>query len=471
MAEPTSFEEIEIMNIEELIQDPENTDMFYCPARITRNCLCLEEFIMKHSWMNENLGTPRDALNLLKRLRREALKLSYGKCTINDVNVTDDDGRLNCRVSGNRKSKKYIEYIVETRHKLRSHGICEIAAQKILKYSKNIIYRKLKHDDEGRNDLISEEMSNSNRNKNLIPIEDLMKVRCCKNKCTNKLKNDVTFYSKLRSDAKTSSIMKREAIKKLLMTTSGEVQRCNKFIVLLLGVSRNTIRSAKNFLGLRSKRVKNQESSQTDKKLVAYTQNLETTMPVQTSSIDHQTADSVNNFQQVFPTPQDMWQTSVSFQNMEAATSQTQQMFYPANRITEFNPNGYSFLKPEQFQTTMPMNPNISMQGYPNVANVCPTFYVPNEGVASAIHNPNIDYRGYTGQNAGNNILPAYHNMLLPQQYNSINPTNHNMVNDISYQYLPIYPANMNRMYTTNPSPRLDFDGMPVTTHTPSSLG
>ncbi|KII62035.1 hypothetical protein RF11_09387 [Thelohanellus kitauei] len=459
------------MEIEELIKDPENAEMYYCPRRSTKNCLCLEEFVMRHIWMNVNLGTCENALKLLKGLRRNALELSKERCTMNDVKNLNDECMSNFQGYKNRKSKKYVEYIVKTRRKLRLHGICEVATKKMLKYSDRILRYKLKYDYEKRNDLIADETCKSNRNKNYIPIEDLKEVRCCKNKCTNKLKNNVTFYSQLRSDATISQKMKRKVITKLLMTTSGEDQNCIKFIVLLLGVSRTTICSVKNFLSLGSKGEENQESKQTDKKLAAYTQNLEKTMPIQTSNTHHQTTDAVNNFQQVNPTPQDMWQTSVSLQNNVVPTTQTQQMFYPANSFTEFNPNGNSLFQPEQFQTTMPMNQNISMPGYPNVANVCQQFYVPNEGVASASHNPNINYIAYIRQNAGNNIFSNYNNNLHPQQNISINQMNNNMVNDFSHLNFPTYPANMNRMYIINPIPQFNLNAVPVTTPTSRSFG
>ncbi|KII73442.1 hypothetical protein RF11_09432 [Thelohanellus kitauei] len=460
------------MEIEELIKDPVNIDMNHCRARSTKNCLCLEEFVMKHSWMNENLGTPEDALKLLKGLRREAVQLSNEPCTRNGIKIGNGDGeRSNSMCFRYRKSKKYVQYIFETRRKLRSHGICEIAAKKILKYSSNIIYQKLIHDSENRNDLIFDEKRRLKPNKKHIQIQELMEMRCCKNKCTNKLKNDVTYYSKLRSDAKISLKMKREAITKLLMTPSDEIPNCSKFIVFFLGVSNATISSLRNMLGLGSKGVKKQESEQTDEKPAAYIQNLETTMPVQTSNTHHQTTNADKNFFQVYPIPQDMWQSSVSFQNNEVPTTQTQQIFYPAKSFAELHSNGYSLLMPEQLQTSVPMNQNISIQGFPNVVNVSQQFYVSNEGVASASHNPNINYIGYTGKNAGNNIFPTYNNNLTPQRNISIHQMNQNLVNDFSYQHLPTYPANVNRINTINPSPILYWNGKPITTHTPLSFG
>ncbi|KII62032.1 hypothetical protein RF11_09384 [Thelohanellus kitauei] len=460
------------MKIEELINDPENAEMYYCPRWRTKNCRCLEEFVMRHIWMNVNLGTCENALKLLKGLRRKALELSKERGIRNDIkNTYVNDESSNSRGCRKRKSKKYVEYIIETRSKLRSHGICEIAAQKILQYSNNIIYRKLKHDYEERNDLIVDETRQSNRNKNLIPIEELMEVRCCKNKCTNKLKNDITFYSKLRSDAKTSQKMKREAITKLLMTTSGEIPNCNKFIIFLLGISPNTIKSMKKVLALGSNGVKKQESEQTDEKPASYTQNLETTMPFQTSNTHHQTTDAINNFEMVNPIPQDMGQSFVSFQNTEVPTTPTQSMSDPVNSFAEFNANCYSLLDPEQFQTTDLMNQNISMQNCPNVANAFHQFCVPNEGVASASHNLSSNYIEYTEKNVGNNISSTYNNNLPPQQNINVNPTNQNMVNDFSYQYLPTYPVNMERTFTIYHSPLLYWNGVPTTTHAPSTLG
>ncbi|KII62039.1 hypothetical protein RF11_09391 [Thelohanellus kitauei] len=403
------------MEIEELINDPENAEVYYCPRRSTKNCRCLEEFVMKHSWMNQVLGTPEDALKLLKGLRREALELSKERCTTNDIKImNDDEERLKFRGWGRTKSKKYVQYIVETRRKLRSHGICEVAATKILKYSGNILRYKLKHDYEKRNYLIVDETCKSNRNKNLIPIEVLMEVRCCKNKCTNKLKNDLTFYSQLRSDIKISHKMKRKAITRLLMTSSGEIKNCNKFIISLLGVHRDTIGSVKKMLGLGLKAIIKQECVQTDERPEAVDQNLETTMPVQTSNNHYQTTNADNNFQQVNHIPQDMGQSSVSLQNTEVPTTQTQQMFYTVNSFAEFNQNIYSLFMPEPFQTTDLMNQNFSLQVCPNVANVSHQFYVPNEGVASAKQNLNNNYIGYTEKNFENSKWPTYQNILPP---------------------------------------------------------
>ncbi|KII62041.1 hypothetical protein RF11_09393 [Thelohanellus kitauei] len=169
------------MEIEELIMDPENADVYYCPRLSTKNCRCVEEFVKKHCWMNANLGTPADAIKLLKDLRKEALGLSNERFTRNEFKKINDNGtRLKFRGTGRIKSKKYVQYIVETRGKLRSHGICEIAAQNILKYSSKIIYSNLKYDYEKTNDLIADEKSNLKRNNKLLPIEELMEVRCCK---------------------------------------------------------------------------------------------------------------------------------------------------------------------------------------------------------------------------------------------------------------------------------------------------
>ncbi|KII62033.1 hypothetical protein RF11_09385 [Thelohanellus kitauei] len=459
------------MEIEELIQDPENAEMYYCPRRSTKNCLCLEEFVMRHIWMNVNLGTRENALKLLKGLRRKALELSKERCTENGIKNTNDDCWSNIQGFGNRKSKKYVQYIVKTRRKLRSHGICEIAAQKILKYSKKIIYRKLKHDYEHRNDLIADEMSKSNRNKNLIPIEALMEVRCCQNKCTSKLKNDVTFYSKLRSDAKTSQKRRREAIKKLLMTPSGETLNCYKFIDLFLGVSHTTISSVKKHVGFSKKRVKKRKSEQKYKIPQSSAENLKATMPGHTSNTKHQTTDAVNNFEMVNPILQDIGQSCVSIQNTEVPTTQTQPMSYPVNGFAEFNPNNYSLFKREKFQTTVSMNQNISSQGCPNVTNESYKFCVQSEGVASASDNLNHNSIGSTEQNFGNNVSTKCNNNLPRQQPININQTCPNMVNNFYYNHLPKHSANMNSIDRTNPSPPLYSNGTPVTTRTSSTFG
>ncbi|KII62043.1 hypothetical protein RF11_09395 [Thelohanellus kitauei] len=145
------------MDIEELIKDPENANVYYCPHRSTKNCRCLEEFVTKHFWMNQNLGSPEKALKLLKDLRREALELSKERCTTNDIKSMNDDGRtLKCRGFERSKSKNYDQYIINTSSELQSHGICEVAAQKILKCSHSIIHNNLKHDNEGRTDLIAD---------------------------------------------------------------------------------------------------------------------------------------------------------------------------------------------------------------------------------------------------------------------------------------------------------------------------
>ncbi|KII68880.1 hypothetical protein RF11_03782 [Thelohanellus kitauei] len=461
-----------MIEIEELIQDPENAELYYCPRRITNNCRCLEEFVMKHSWMNENLGTPKDALKLLKGLRREAIELSHGRCTRSSRKIMIyDDGRLKCRGQAKARLNKYIQFLIETSRKLRSHGICAAAEKQILKYSYNLINNKLKYDCDNRNDLIADETIDYNRRKNLMPFEVLMKKRCCRDKCTNKLKKDVTYYSKLRSDAKTSHKLKRKAITKLLMTPSGGIPNCNNFIVLLLGVSRNTIKSVKNVLILGSKGVKKQESKKTYERSEDTSQSLDTLMPVQASNTHHQTTDAVNNFQQVNHIPQDMGQSFVSFQNTEVPTTPTQSMSDPVNSFAEFNANCYSLLDPEQFQTTDLTNQNMSMQGCTNSANASHEFYVPNEGVASASHNLNSSYIEYTEQNVGNNILSTYNNNLPLQQNTTIDPTNQNMVNDFSYQYLPTYPVNMNRTFTIYQSPSLYWNGVPKTSHAPSTFG
>ncbi|KII62038.1 hypothetical protein RF11_09390 [Thelohanellus kitauei] len=223
-------------------------------------------------------------------------------------------------------------------------------------------------------------------------------------------------------------------------------------------------------LGLGKKRVKKQKSETKYKRPETENHNLEKTMPIQTSNTHQPATDCVNNFVQVTPIPQDMLPSSVNFLNTEVSTTQTRQIIYQANSFEKVNPKGYSLFCPEQFETECLMNQNISIQGCPRLFKVSHQLCVPNEGVISTSSNLNRNYIGSTEQNARNSIYHRYNNNSPPQQNINVNRMNQNLVNDFSYQYLPMHPASMKRMYTTNYSPQLYSNAVPVTTHIPRTM-
>ncbi|KII73883.1 hypothetical protein RF11_03938 [Thelohanellus kitauei] len=231
--------------------DDKYKDIYPCKGTKTKKCCCLDTYIEKKiSTKSDNRFKDKDeALRFLAGIRSTALLLSKAAYPQENSNTSKRDrSGTRTKRSGKKKSKRYIEYVIETREMLKDDGICEVACKNILAYSNNLIHRKLKYDPENRNSIISKAKSKTKRRLVKIPFEDLKLKKCCWRKCTTLLINNIPSFERLRAEAQKSNKDKRTAIQKMIYYSNGERKTCNKFIVQVLGCSRGTLKTVKKEL-------------------------------------------------------------------------------------------------------------------------------------------------------------------------------------------------------------------------------
>ncbi|KII73885.1 hypothetical protein RF11_03940 [Thelohanellus kitauei] len=211
----------------------------------------MENYILKKiSTSNSEFVNKVEVLDSVLGIRKKASKLSKEKCTTPTSQDNGPDNR-NARSKGSMKikSKRYIEYVMEQREKLKEYGVCEASCKNILKYSNNLVHRLLKYDPENRNSLITGAKSKTKGRKTKLTFETLMTTKCCHHVCTKLIGEYPQYYSNLRAEAQKCNKNKRTAIKELIFFSLNQRKICNKFIIQVLGVSRDTLKTVKKNWG------------------------------------------------------------------------------------------------------------------------------------------------------------------------------------------------------------------------------
>ncbi|KII71304.1 hypothetical protein RF11_03703 [Thelohanellus kitauei] len=228
------------MNSEDEFQD-------ICPCKGTRNrrCCCIDKYIEKQIASESNEFRNRhEVLDDLRRKRSKATALSKEPPGNEDSNHSNaDPSGVRTRVSRKKKSKRYVQFVVENRQLFKENGMCEVSCKNILKYSNNLIHRMLIHDPENRNAIITQAKSLTKRRLPKTPINELEAIRCCPGNCNQLLTNEIIYWDNLRLHAKKSNVDKRTAIRFLIDYSIYCREICNKFIYQVLGVSRGTLKT------------------------------------------------------------------------------------------------------------------------------------------------------------------------------------------------------------------------------------
>ncbi|KII71543.1 hypothetical protein RF11_14473 [Thelohanellus kitauei] len=280
-----------------MVQDLENTNVenndipiFSCPGTKKRKCDCIQNYTQKEisSGSNRKFKNQDEANKYFNEMGSKALillKEPYVEDNLDEGTTARRNMRRKSRWK--KKSKRYVEYIMNTREKLKENGICEVSCRIILRYS-HFYERPMTNANNGENSVII--VIKSNRSLK-IKLNDLMVKRCCWRNCNQLLCENTPYYKKLRQEAKMSNVNKRAAIRTLIDFSKTERKVCKKFIYQVLHISRGTLKTVKEEL---------KKTARTDTRV---TNNASQSVPTRISRRPHPIVLSQNQPQSLPPIP------------------------------------------------------------------------------------------------------------------------------------------------------------------------
>ncbi|KII75185.1 hypothetical protein RF11_06498 [Thelohanellus kitauei] len=346
--------------------EPEKENYFR-PHR--KNCDCLNKFFKNLKWMNINLRSCEEAHSILESLRSKALELSNERFTKMELEAMNNgDGKSKHKGKGKQLTNNYVQYIVETRQSLKDHKLCEEACKMILKYSNNVIHRKLKYDNGQRNNIIQNAKSNYKTGDKMKPLENLVDKRCCKFFCTKVLKDNIAFFQSVRATARASNQLKRMAAKMLIKNSPDNHPYCSNFIVDVIGCSHTTLRDIKYYMNqtTNSGGLIRKHEKINDITTIIPKSNQETNRPLQEENIRNTSDDVAHNCLE--NNQKSILQPNVNPNNMTVPKTNSVKIFPPADGSVSFRKNGYVYSDTRQNQPINTINPNISVQQYNNAS-------------------------------------------------------------------------------------------------------
>ncbi|KII61271.1 hypothetical protein RF11_03067 [Thelohanellus kitauei] len=257
-------------------QKQNNLEDLYCPAERTKNCKCMKNLKQRCLWDGKKLSGPAMLNEIIKNFKDKSVNVSYVQIylTRQGNNLLDPRYRLENLQNGSLEA--YMKFINETLEILQRNGVCKDACQNILRYPAHIFDVDLKNDSNNEN----EDPENNRRirgpKKPIMPLEDYYKLDCCKYMCYKKMDNNYSYYMKLRSLANKSGVWKRWAAEQMVDTPSNETKNCKKFIMFVVGLCRNTLRSVQNDVEKR----KNSDKTNDQIPIGGVAANLDTTLDI-----------------------------------------------------------------------------------------------------------------------------------------------------------------------------------------------
>ncbi|KAK2159191.1 hypothetical protein LSH36_156g00000, partial [Paralvinella palmiformis] len=132
---------------------------------------------------DDNDGYRQRAVYLIKLIRLAQKYSSLKSYDINDV-IGPGGKRNKLGIGrGHKKSKVYEDFVLTRRTQLKSQcNLCEVAIKKVLCYSNNFLFKKLKsQESECR---VEKVKGRGKKSANLIPVNKLAQEKCCHGKCT-----------------------------------------------------------------------------------------------------------------------------------------------------------------------------------------------------------------------------------------------------------------------------------------------
>ncbi|KII74434.1 hypothetical protein RF11_07803 [Thelohanellus kitauei] len=436
------------MEMDELMNDPQYDDFLHCPNRFINNCHCLQAFVRKNQFTNENLSTPEVIVEFLQDCRLKAVELYSERLTRVDYETYNDwsSQRQESIIS---KSRTYIDSVKNISVILRGAGICEAACKQILQTTKvsefsdapskklfqntNLsIFLNLTNEDDKLIDSLIWSKNESGEGKCLLPLERLIGKNCCKGKCLNRLKNNANFYKKLVYKSILSRQGYRDAITQVIKAQQGKRPYCNKFICFVFGMSIRKLKKIKR------------EIREYERMLEAITN--------ETNKL-RTTANQVN--QEVNSKHHLVQPSSVNFPKSLEEFIRVQKVL---KRVAEIKKKHAEFCLEFDKVRARYLNrhfKNMSGQAYPCYTDASGQTYNPNIAVDVSNLRLNEHSNVYSCQSVENNFsMTTFNNNLTQEQ--SINTTNLNMVHNSFNTFEDVQSVNSNSRSTTNPSFRVN---------------
>ncbi|KII65170.1 hypothetical protein RF11_11564 [Thelohanellus kitauei] len=452
MAESDACLEKQIMELEDLIQDPEYAVLYYCPARTCKNCRCLEKFVAMHHWMGTNLGGPRHALLLLKLFQLRLSNLSKDLYKIADTSSENvDDPRWLREYLDMEKLEKYGNYIAETRRKLRFNGICSAARKNVLMYPKNFIHLILIFYFNLRNDLIAQGKLNLTQIHSLIPLEQLIYKNCCKNQCMKQLGFDFKIYSDLRSEGIFFESREKDPVEQLLNLEYLNGEICDKSIKCIVFICLEKLDIIRKKFAEETTHL-HQENTQTtiETSQIANDNSriLETNTTAQSDSTSYEAMNTVNHHVTLNSDARNMDPSLVNYQEFVHPRTSTSQMFVQENDFSTLNPTTYLDDVNPLFQPTDQTTLNTSIQRHHNNGNSSQENFSLFEDIN--VINGDGRHPEFTWHDVDYNLNYTYLNYRQPLQDITNDIQNHNLRIAEFGEYFNIHPDSIFEMETSD---------------------
>lgn len=167
--------------------------------------------------------------------------------------------------NGRKRSKKYEEYVLQMRSRLRNqYNLCEKAAQKLLGYSINFLYKKLRTNPQKTSRLVATNKAEraSKAPRHLIPLEELREMgrkpsganQCCGRNCISRLASQ--HFEKIEdwrrrlegSGQRVAQEIVAEVLRASSSSLDGQSNFCQNLVHWVTGCSFKKIRRVRDHL-------------------------------------------------------------------------------------------------------------------------------------------------------------------------------------------------------------------------------